>query len=83
MEPYDWDDSGSAGPKGEKVPFGPYSRPLDRDRTTSKRRSVGAVRLVPSRSMESKIPSTTVLGATGRSEKLTKNTGTLNAILRP
>ena len=83
MEPYDWDDSGSAGPNLEKVRFGPCSRPLDRDRTTSKRRSVGAVRLVPSRTMESEIPFTTVLGATGRSEKAAKNTDTLNAILRP
>ena len=51
MEPYDWDDSGSVGPNGEKVQFGTCSRPLDRDRTTSKRRSVGAVRLVLSRTM--------------------------------
>ena len=83
MEPYDWDDSGSAGPNPEKVRFGPFSPPLDRDRTMSKRRSVGAVRLVPSRTMESKIPFTTVLGAIGRSGKTTKNNETLNAILRP
>ena len=83
MEPYDWDDSGSAGPNREKVRFGPFSTPLDRDRTTSKRRSVGSIRLVSLRTMESKMPFTTVLGATGRSEKTTKNTDTLNAILRP
>ena len=76
MEPYDWDDSGSTGPNREKVQFGPFSRPLDRDRTTSKRRSVSAVRLVPSRTMERKIPFTTVLGATGRSGKAAKNTDT-------
>ena len=83
MEPYDWDDSGSAGPNLEKVRFGPCSRPLDRDRTTSKRRSVSVVRLVSSRNMESEIPFMTVLGATGRSGKTTKNIETLNAILRP
>ena len=83
MEPYDWDDFSSAGPNREKVRFGPFSPPLDRDRTTSKRRSVGAVRLVPSRTMESKIPFTTVLGAIGRSGKTTKNDETLNANLRP
>ena len=83
MEPYDWDDSSSAGPNLEKVQFGPFSRPLDRDQTTSKRRSVGAVRLISSRTMESEIPFTTVLGATGRSGKAAKNTDTLNAILRP
>ena len=83
MEPYDWDDSGSAGPNLEKVQFGPFSRPLDRDRTTSKRRSVSAVRLVSSRTMENEMPLMTVLGEIGRSEKTTKNTDTLNAILRP
>ena len=83
MEPYDWDDSSSAGPNLEKVQFGPFSRPLDRDRTTSKRRSVSAVRLVPSRTMEIKIPFMTVLGPTGRSGKTTKNIETLNLILRP
>ena len=83
MEPYDWDDSGSVGPNGEKVQFGTCSRPLDRDRTTSKRRSVGAIRLVSSRTMENEMPLMTVLGAIGRSEKLTTKTDALNAILRP
>ena len=83
MEPYDWDDSGSAGPNREKVRFGPCSRPLDRDRMTSKRRSVGAVRLVSLSTMESEMLLMTVLGATGRSGKTTKNNETLNAILRP
>ena len=83
MEPYDWDDSGSARPNLEKMRFGPCARPLDRDQTMSTRRSVSVVRLVSSRTMESEIPFTTVLGATSRSGKTTKNTETLNAILRP
>lgn len=73
MEPYDRDDFACAGPNGEKVQFGPFYRPLDRDQTMSKRQSDGAVRLVWSRTIEIKIPFGPVLGTKGRSGKSGKN----------